>query len=74
MKFLLATSAIIAFVAAATFEDIKIALMSACVVLIPTVGLLLKAAIEAQTARLISARRGQPPAIGDPPGAAGEVE
>jgi hypothetical protein len=56
------TSEMVAFagaaVAAASIEDIKVALMAMAVMLIPSVGFLIKEAIDTQTRKLLAARRG----------------
>ncbi len=59
------TFAIITFtsaaVAAATIDDVKVALMTLAVFLIPSVGYLIKTAIDTQTEKLLRARRGPRP-------------
>ncbi len=57
MRTLWAASAVTAVAATATFDDIRIALMAMAVLLIPSVGLLLKVAIENQTEKLLAGRR-----------------
>jgi hypothetical protein len=46
-----------AAIAAASIEDVKVALMAMAVMLIPSVGFLIKIAIESQTQKLLAARR-----------------
>jgi hypothetical protein len=57
MKMFFAASMFAAGGAVTTIEDIKIALMAAAVLLIPSGALLIKAAIDAQTESLLRARR-----------------
>ncbi len=57
MNLLLAATFGAATVTIATIDDIKVALMALCAMLIPSVGLLLKAAIDNQTIKLLESRR-----------------
>lgn len=57
MKMLLGASAFATGAAVTTIEDVKVALMALCAMLIPSVGYLIKAAIDTQTEKLLRARR-----------------
>jgi hypothetical protein len=57
MKALALGALAVAVAANSGVEDIKVALLSVAVVLIPTVGWMIREAIQLQTARLISARQ-----------------